>query len=97
MGPVAGRKKSKERITIMLTCNANGTEKLKPLLIHKYQNPRAIGKIKKDTLKVKYYWNIKAWMQTSIFNDYLKDLNNEMMKQNRNILLLLDNAQFLNQ
>ena len=31
-------------------------------------------------------------MQTSIFNDYLKDLNNEMKKQNRNILLLLDNA-----
>ena len=91
-GPVAGRKKSKERITIMLTCNADGTEKLKPLLIHKYKNPRAIGKISKDTLKVKYYWNIKAWMQTSIFNDYLKDLNNEMMKQNRNILLLLDNA-----
>jgi len=41
---------------------------------------------------VKYYWNIKAWMQTSIFNDYLKDLNNEMKKQNQNILLLLDNA-----
>jgi hypothetical protein len=91
-GPVAGRKKSKERITIMLTCNANGTEKLKPLLIHKYQNPRAIINVNKDTLKVKYYWNIKAWMQTSIFNDYLKDLNNEMKKQNRNILLLLDNA-----
>src|SRR5438876_103697 len=31
-------------------------------------------------------------MQTSIFNDYLKDLNNEMKKQNRNILLLLENA-----
>lgn len=91
-GPVAGGKKSKERITVMLTCNADGTEKLKPLLIHKYRNPRAIGKVKKDTLKVKYYWNIKAWMQTSIFNDYLKDLNNEMKKQNRNILLLLDNA-----
>ena len=91
-GPVAGRKKSKERITIMLTCNANGTEKLKPLLIHKYQNPRAIINVNKDTLKVKYYWNIKAWMQTTIFNDYLKDLNNEMKKQNRNILLLLDNA-----
>ena len=45
-GPVAGRKKSKEGITIMLTCNADGTEELKPLLIHKYQNPRAIRKVK---------------------------------------------------
>jgi hypothetical protein len=91
-GPVTGRKKSKERITVMLTCNADGTEKLKPLLIHKYQNPKAIRNIDKNTLKVKYYWNIKAWMQTSIFHDYLKDLNNEMKKKNRTILLLLDNA-----
>jgi hypothetical protein len=91
-GPVTGRKKSKERITVMLTCNADGTEKLKPLLIHKYQNPKAIRNIDKNTLKVKYYWNIKAWMQTSIFHDYLKNLNNEMKNQNRTILLLLDNA-----
>lgn len=91
-GPVSGRKKMKERITVMLTCNASGTEKLKPLLIHKSQNPRAIKKIEKKSLPVNYYWNIKAWMQTSIFNDYLTNLNKSMRLQNRNILLLLDNA-----
>jgi hypothetical protein len=31
-------------------------------------------------------------MQTSIFNDYLANLNRYMRSQNRNILLLLDNA-----
>jgi hypothetical protein len=91
-GPVSGRKKMKERITVMLTCNASGTEKLKPLLIHKHQNPRAIKNIEKKSLPVNYYWNIKAWMQTSIFNDYLANLNRYMRSQNRNILLLLDNA-----
>lgn len=91
-GPVAGRKASKERITVMLTCNASGTEKLKLLVIHKHQNPRAIKHIEKKTLPVNYYWNSKAWMQTSIFNDYLVNLNRYMKLRNRNILLLLDNA-----
>ncbi|MDW3631436.1 MAG: hypothetical protein QOK71_08365 [Nitrososphaeraceae archaeon] len=91
-GPVSGRKKSKERVTVLLTCNASGTEKLKPLFIHKYKTPRALKHIYKETLPVDYYWNLKAWMQTSIFNDYLINLNRSMQRQNRNILLLLDNA-----
>ena len=34
-GPVVGTKKSRNRVTIMLTCNASGSEKLKPLFIHR--------------------------------------------------------------
>ena len=40
-GPVTGTKKSKNRVTILLTCNATGEDKLKPLFIHKYKNPQA--------------------------------------------------------
>ena len=91
-GPLPGTKKNKDRVTVLLTCNSTGTEKLIPLFIHKYQNPRPLRGIKKDTLPVNYYWNNTAWMQISIWNDYLKKLNKKMQDENRNIILLVDNA-----
>ncbi|CAB4409729.1 unnamed protein product [Rhizophagus irregularis] len=58
-GPVVGTKKSKNRVTILLTCNATGEDKLKPLFIHKYKNPRPLRGISvKDS--VDYYWNKTA-------------------------------------
>jgi hypothetical protein len=90
-GAMSGTKKSKERITIMLTCSALG-EKIKPVLIHKYENPRSLKNITKTNLPVFYYWNKKAWMQNLIWNAYLKQLNQIMKIQNRHILLLADNA-----
>jgi hypothetical protein len=91
-GPLNGKKKSKKRVTLLLTCNATGTEKLKPLFIHKYQNPRILHGKKKEELPVNYYWNSTAWMQVSIWNDYLTKLDTRMRLQHRNILLLVDNA-----
>jgi hypothetical protein len=38
MGPISGKKKAKDRITILLTCSATG-DKLPPLLIYKFRNP----------------------------------------------------------
>jgi DDE superfamily endonuclease len=91
-GPVAGTKQSKDCVTILFTCNSTGTEKLRPLFIHKYENPRALKNINKKSLPVNYYWNKKSWMQVSIWNDYLKKLDSHMRVQNRHILLLVDNA-----
>ena len=91
-GPVVGTKQSKDCVTILLTCNSTGTEKLRPLFIHKYENPRVLKNISKNSLPVNYYWNKKSWMQVSIWNDYLKKLDSHMRVQNRNILLLVDNA-----
>src|SRR5438128_7889369 len=89
---LTGTKKSKNRVTILLTCNASGTEKLRPLFIHKHKTPRPLRGIDRSSLAVEYYWNSTAWMQTSIFSDYLKNLNNLMRRHNRKILLLVDNA-----
>ena len=91
-GPVVGTKQSKDCVTILLTCNSTGTEKLRPLFIHKYENSRVLKNISKNSLPVNYYWNKKSWMQVSIWNDYLKKLDSHMRVQNRNILLLVDNA-----
>ena len=54
-GPVVGTKQSKDCVTVLLTCNATGSEKMCPLFIHKYQNPRALKNIDKNTLPVNYY------------------------------------------
>lgn len=91
-GQVSGTKQSKNRVTVLLTCNATGSEKLPPLFIHKYENPRILKNIDKKTLPVDYYWNKKSWMQVSIWNQYLKKLDAQMRRQGRNILLLIDNA-----
>jgi hypothetical protein len=89
---MSGTKQSKDRVTVLLTCNATGTEKLKSLLIHKYENPRALKHVNKNSLPVNYYWNLKSWMQVSIWNDYIKKLDTQMRIQNRQIILLIDNA-----
>ena len=59
-GPVAETKQSKDCVTVLLTCNATGSEKMSPLFIHKYENPRALKNINKNTLPVNYYWNSKS-------------------------------------
>src|SRR6266542_6439334 len=89
---VSETKQSKDRVIILLICNAIGNDKLSPLFIHKYENPWTLKNINKKTLSVDYYWNKKSWMQVSIWNEYIKKLNNRMRRQNRNILLLVDNA-----
>jgi len=90
--PIAGTKKPKDQVTIMLACNATGTECLTPIFIHKYKTPRCMRYIDHKTLPVLYYWNSRAWMQLSIFSRWLTQLNNEMQKKRRKILLLMDNA-----
>lgn len=86
-----GTKVSKDRITVMFACSASG-EKLKPLIIAKAENPRCFKNVKKSELGVDYVANKKAWMNNKVFTDWLKNLNSEMRKQGRKILLLLDNA-----
>ena len=61
-GPVSGIKQLKDRVTVLLTCNATGSEKLCPLFIHKYENSQAFKNIDKKTLPIDYYWNQKSWM-----------------------------------
>ncbi|GES84887.1 tigger transposable element-derived protein 6-like [Rhizophagus clarus] len=60
--------------------------------IHKHKTPRAMKNLNYKNLPVYYYWNKKAWMQVSIFNDILLKLNEKMKRRGRRIVLLIDNA-----
>ena len=63
---LSGHKANKSRVTVLLITNVNGSEKLRPVVIHKYQTPRPLRNINKSNLPVDYYWNGKAYMQVSV-------------------------------
>lgn len=94
-----GSKPAKDRLTLMLGGNASGDFKLKPLLVYRAANPRALKYIAKDSLPVIWVSNLKAWMTLTIFKDWflhhfipeakLYCRENEIPFK---ILLILDNA-----
>ena len=86
-----GDKKAKERITLLLCCSATG-EKLEPLIIGKSANPRCFRGINVRTLNIRYESNRRARMTRDIFVAWLKSLNNKFRRQNRKILLFVDNC-----
>ena len=86
-----GKKKSKDRVTIMLAVSATG-EKLTPVFIHKFKDPVALRGIDKSTLPVHYYANSKGWMLSHTFDHWCRKLDSDMCKVNRKIVLLCDNA-----
>jgi DDE superfamily endonuclease len=76
----------------MLATNAIGTEKLKPIVIGKSIQPRALAHLNYDALPVTYRANANAWMRSDIFGEWLKKLDRKFRLEDRHILLLIDNA-----
>ena len=58
-------KKNEDRVTIMFTCNATGSDKLNPLIIGTAENPRCFRNFRKD-LYCDYYYNKKGWMNRKV-------------------------------
>ena len=87
---VHGGKKSKERITVLLCCNFEGSHKLPPLVIGKSKKPRCFSNVKEVPLP--YQSNGSSWMTSEIFVEWLLELDKDMRKQKRNILLFADKA-----
>lgn len=83
-----GGKRSKERLTVALCCNSDGTEKHPPWIIGKYANPRCFKGVK--TLPCNYRSNKNAWMTASLFREWLLSFERRMAGQNRKILLIMD-------
>jgi hypothetical protein len=81
---VSVTKVSKDRITVLFACSADG-EKLKPLVIAKSINPRCLKNVKCDSLGVYYVANRNAWMTNEIFMNCLKSVNKDMRKQGRSV------------
>ena len=92
---LSGKKLQKERITISLTTNADGSTKLPPFIIHKYARPRAFTRrniSNPDNLHILWNSNSKAWMTTVLFEKFLLDFERRMRLAGKDkVLLLVDN------
>lgn len=85
-----GGKCSKDRLTVLLCVNMDGSDKLKPWVIGKYQNPRCLKNIR--LLPCHYRSNRRAWMTCALFEDFLRYFDSKMGSQGRSVLLFLDNC-----
>jgi hypothetical protein len=85
-----GGKHSKERVTLLLATNMDGSEKIKLLLIGKSKNPRCFRGTK--WLPVDYESNSKAWMTGALFEKWLLKLDRKFEAENRKVLMLIYNC-----
>ncbi|CAF1076189.1 unnamed protein product [Brachionus calyciflorus] len=86
-----GTRTSKDRFSVAVCSNADGSDKRRLVVIGKFAKPWCFGKFDPSTI-VEYYSNAKAWMTSKIFNIWLTGFNKKMRNENREVLLLLDNA-----
>lgn len=86
----AGGKRSKERVTVLVAANMDGTEKLPLLIIGKALKPRCFKNIR--TLPAEYTANSKAWMTREIFKQWLIKLDRKFELAHRSVLLVVDNC-----
>ncbi|XP_033222534.1 tigger transposable element-derived protein 4-like [Belonocnema kinseyi] len=73
----------------MVFANMSGKEKLQLLVTGKSQNPRCFKGVK--SLPVLYERNKKAWMTSSVYEDWLHKIDNKFQRENGKFLLLVDN------
>ncbi|KAI7937392.1 hypothetical protein MJO29_014707 [Puccinia striiformis f. sp. tritici] len=86
-----GVKSDKTRLTLALTCNADGSEKKPLLFIGKSKKPRSFKGHMAKYYNYEYAHNSTAWMTAEIFQRWIKSWNSKLKEEDRNILLLLDN------
>ncbi|KAK3753066.1 hypothetical protein QZH41_005505 [Actinostola sp. cb2023] len=87
-----GGKKSKERVTVMVACNQDGTDKLPLLVMGKYAKPRCFKNSNMDLLPVTYELQKKAWIDHVLFEQWLRKIDRKMKAANRHILMFVDNC-----
>ena len=88
-----GGKKYKERVTMLLACSMSG-EKVKPLIVGKTANPRALKGANKEKMPVAYAAQSNAWMDGELFEHWLQKFDADVGRgqPNRRVLLFMDNA-----
>ena len=89
------KKLDKARITVVLTCNATGTDRLPLWYIRKANLPNCFRaknlRNRLETIRAYQRHNKKAQMNHYIMIEYLRWFNTCMRSQGKQVLLLMDN------
>uniref|UniRef100_A0A1B6KQS9 HTH CENPB-type domain-containing protein n=1 Tax=Graphocephala atropunctata TaxID=36148 RepID=A0A1B6KQS9_9HEMI len=85
-----GGKLSKERVTLLVGANMDGSEKLPLLMIGKSASPRCFKNVKSKP--VEYVNSSKAWMTSDLFSKWLIKLDKRFGKEKRKVVLFIDNC-----
>ena len=91
----AGSAKRKDRLTLLIITNMDGSDHRKLSVIGKSKTPRCLQKKYKMQVKdmsVDWYASKNAWMTGEIHHQIMTKLNNEIRLSNRHILYVCDNA-----
>ncbi|NWR58009.1 TIGD4 protein, partial [Bucorvus abyssinicus] len=81
-------KLSKERITVVLGTNMDGSEKLPLLVIGKNKRPRFFKDV--TSLLVDYEANDTALMTSEVFEQWMRKLDDRFQAQQRRVVILVD-------
>ncbi|KAM7283587.1 tigger transposable element-derived protein 6-like [Ixodes scapularis] len=85
-----GGKVSKDRVTVLLCCNKDGTEMIKPWMIGKWKNPTCLKNLAR--LPCVYKHNTKAWMTCSLFEVFLRSSKDTSFLRNLRVVFLPANT-----
>ena len=85
----AGTKKRKQRVTLLLGANIDGTGLLGPLLVGKFTKPRCLKNM--HSLPVTFKHSRKAWMTAEIWKEWRQSLDKKMAQQTWKVSLFADN------
>ncbi|XP_055452476.1 tigger transposable element-derived protein 4 [Psammomys obesus] len=83
-------KLSKDRITLAVGANMDGSEKLPLLVIGKSRAPRCFKGMK--SLPVYYEANRAAWMTAAIFEQWMLKLDEKFQAQKRRVVIFVDSS-----
>lgn len=81
----AGRKDDKTRVTLGVLVNGDGSEK-SVMIIGKAKTPHGTSAQFWSDLGIDYYSQGKAWMNSTIFQDFLSRWDSELKKEGRSVV-----------
>lgn len=85
------RKRMKDRFTVLVRPNSDGSEKFKFMFVGTGLRPRAFKKKFGNDFGLDYCANRKAWMIGDLFNKWLLQFDAHYTAKGRKVILLIDN------